>query len=516
MRLLIVRLLTNLRLVLPCQSGQVAVIFAFAVVMLFIGVGMGIDLWQAFSVKARLQSAVDAAALAIASTDRANYTPAQLQTRAQQYVTTNYPSAVLGTVNQNPGPTLSYGANANTIIVTAGATLPTTFMRIINVDTLSVTASGQAQAAYPNINFYLLLDSSPSMAIAATQAGIDTMVNNTSAQGGCAFGCHEVNPAADGLGNPNGEDNFALATNLGVTLRIDNLRTAAQNLMTTAQNTMTTYTGVAYQVAIYTFDLNFNTIQALTTDLTTASTAAGNIKLLTMCQNGVRLTGTLTKTGNTHSSTTLNGLASTSGLSVGQVVAGTGIVPGTTVTAVHTSSNSVTLSIAATSTKTGITVTFYTCTSDNDQETNYDNAMTNITSIMPTPGQGTNSPGDTPQEVLLIVTDGAEDEAVASCTVSGTTGSCDGTRQMSVFNPAYCTTLKNKGILIAVLYTEYLPLPTNAFYNQYLSQFQSNIGPTLQSCASPGLYTEVTTGGDISAALSALFVSAVNSVYLSR
>ena len=64
------------------------------------------------------------------------------------------------------------------------------------------------------------------MAIAATQAGINTMVANTPTQGGCGFGCHEFDPAADNLGNagnPGGEDNYALARNLGVTLRIDNL-----------------------------------------------------------------------------------------------------------------------------------------------------------------------------------------------------------------------------------------------------------------------------------------------------
>jgi hypothetical protein len=60
------------------------------------------------------------------------------------------------------------------------------------------------------------------------------------------------------------------------------------------------------------------------------------------------------------------------------------------------------------------------------------------------------------------------------------------------------------------------PLPTNAWYNQYISPFQPNIGPTLQSCASPGLYSKVQTGGDISAALANLFQYAVQSAYLSQ
>ncbi len=159
MRFAAVRLLTKIRSLPACRSGQVAIIFAFAATMLFIAIGMGIDLWRAYAVKARLQSAVDAAALALASTDRTQYTNPQdpfLVSRVQAYVSTNYPTAALGT----PGvPVLSYGGtNLNTIIVTDSATIPTTFMNIVGVNSLSVSATGQAQAAWSNIDFYLLLD----------------------------------------------------------------------------------------------------------------------------------------------------------------------------------------------------------------------------------------------------------------------------------------------------------------------------------------------------------------------
>jgi Flp pilus assembly protein TadG len=467
MRFAIDRWLTEMRSMVASRRGAVAIIFAFAATVLVVAIGMGIDLWQAYAVKARLQSAVDAASLAIASTDRTQFTQAQLQSRVQAYVTANYPTWALGT----PGtPTLSYGSTDNIIIVTDTASVPTTLMQIIGVNSLSVSATGQAKAAWPDIDFYLLLDSSPSMAIAATQAGINTMVANTlqqcdkppagagNATCGCGFACHETNPAGDshcnssncsqaGLGNPGGVDNYQLSKNLGVTLRIDNLRTAAENLMTTASNTMLT-NNATYRMAIYTFDVAFNTIQALTTDLTSAQTAAGNIQMLTMCQNNTTL---------------ING----------------------------------------------------TCTNNSDADTNYDNAMTNINTIIPAPGHGTKSPGDTPKEILFFVTDGAEDEKVSNCTGSATV-SCSGNRQMSVMDPGWCTTIKNRGIVIAILYTEYLPLPTNGWYNTYVSKYQPAIATSLQSCATPGLYTEVLTGQDISAALSQLFITAVNSVFLSK
>ena len=110
-----------------------------------------------------------------------------MQTRVQDYVTANYPTSALGT----PGtPTLS--ATNNIINVSDSASVPTTLMQIIGINSLSVSATGQAKvAAWPNIDFYLLLDSSPSMGIAATQADINTMVNNTQKQcdsTGCGCG----------------------------------------------------------------------------------------------------------------------------------------------------------------------------------------------------------------------------------------------------------------------------------------------------------------------------------------
>ena len=67
MRLAVVRLLTEMRSMLACRRGAVAIIFAFAATILVLAIGMGVDMWQAYAMKARLQSALDAAALAIAS-----------------------------------------------------------------------------------------------------------------------------------------------------------------------------------------------------------------------------------------------------------------------------------------------------------------------------------------------------------------------------------------------------------------------------------------------------------------
>ena len=127
---------------------------------------------------------------------------------------------------------------------------------------------------------------------------------------------------------------------------------------------------------------------------------------------------------------------------------------------------------------------------------------------MPTPGNGTNQSGDKPQEVLFFVTDGVEDE------LNG------GIRLIQLINGGvatnYCTQIKNRGIKIAILYTEYLPVPVNSFYVSNVEPFQPNIGTALQACASPGLYYDAAVGSDLGAALSSLFQSAVHSASLTQ
>jgi Flp pilus assembly protein TadG len=423
--------------------ANVMILMAISLLALATATGVGVDFARGLNFKTALQGAVDAAAIGGASVYLNNGYSSQATTAATDYF--NKAKANLPAYNGTLTPTIAVSQSAPwTVTVSASANINSSFNGLLqNLIPVSVTATAHGPTN-PNIDFYLLLDTSPSMAIAATQAGINTMVANTGPQGGCGFACHQVVPLHDTLNNPvvastacdGTEDNYGLARCLGVTLRIDNLRTATQNLMTTAQTTMTSNSAV-YRVAISKFDVAFNTFRTLTSDLAAAQTAAGaagNIDMPVMYSNN-------------H-------------LTVGD--------------------------------------------NNQDADTNYDAAMNGVSALMPNPGGGTNAAGDTPQEVLFFVTDGVEDEMVS------------GSRQESLMSTSYCDTIKNRGIRIAVLYTVYDRLPTNTWYMQHVDSYQAQIGPQLQSCASPGLYFAVATGGDISAAMTALFTSAVQSAYISQ
>jgi hypothetical protein len=69
--------------------------------------------------------------------------------------------------------------------------------------------------------------------------------------------------------------------------------------------------------------------------------------------------------------------------------------------------------------------------------------------------------------------------------------------------------MKDRGIKIAVLYTTYLPLPTNDWYNDWISPFSSQIAANMRSCASPDLYFEVSPTQGIPEAMTALFQKVV-------
>ena len=88
-----------------------------------------------------------------------------------------------------------------------------------------------------------------------------------------------------------------------------------------------------------------------------------------------------------------------------------------------------------------------------------------------------------------------------------------------------CTALKNRGIKIAVLYTTYLALPTNGWYVAYIDPFNqgpyspsvnSKIAQNMESCASPGLYFEVSPTDGISEAMTALFNKVVQEARITK
>jgi len=428
------------------MHGNVAVTFALSLVpLVFLG-GMALDYASSTSRLQRLNAAADSAALAAVSPSLMSQSASQAKTVATNVFSAQ--AAAIGGVTATPTVTITQNGLTRTAAVSFTASSTNFFPSVLGQTSWSLSGSATANSTQaPNIDFYMMLDNSPSMAIAATTAGINTMIANTSQQdggNGCAFACHQSSPnSGDTPGNPSGWDNYKLAQSLNVVTRIQNMATATQSLTSTATS-LAAQVNATFRMGVYTFNSSNSgsglyTIQSLTTNLTQAGTAASGVDVLEVCK------------GN-----------------------------------------------------------YITCsTYDDATNSDFTTAMTNMNSLMTTPGTGGSS--SSPQAILFLVTDGVEDKKATSCAYSMI--SLSGfSRCMQPFDTSLCTTVKNRGIKIAILYTEYYPLPSNSFYQQYVAPFQSSIGTNLQSCASSGLFFTVTTSGNISSAMTTLFKTAVQSV----
>jgi hypothetical protein len=332
--------------------------------------------------------------------------------------------------------TVTKASTTITSVVTVKATYKSAILGLFapSMASLPMTVTSTSSSTMPPyIDFYLLLDNSPSMGLGATTSDINTLVTATksmSSDANCAFACHETDKP--------GTDYYALAKTLGVTMRIDVVRQATQNLMTTATNTETLPN--QYRMAIYDFGA----------DATAISTTA----------------------------------------------------PGATVI----SALSTNLSTAASNASAVDLMTVPYQNYNSDRQTNYTSVLADMNTRIPTAGSGLNA--SSPQEVLFMVADGVNDGY--DCSYS----SC---RRITPINTATCTTLKARGVRIAVLYTPYLLLNQgqNSFFDTYVRPYLTptdQVASAMQSCASPGLYFAVSPSQGISDAMTALFKKVVSVV----
>ncbi|MCK1419844.1 pilus assembly protein [Bradyrhizobium sp. 182] len=419
------------------RRGNIAVIFALCCVPLITVVGCAVDYSRATQIRSKLQGAADAASVGSVAKSSPAFAAAGTMTSdgpisvgvtdAQNIFDANRAN-LTGYTLKNITPTVVKSGSTVKSTVSFSAELNTMFLGVIGKTALTVSGTSTATASMPlYIDFYLLLDNSPSMGVGATPGDVQTMVNNTSDK--CAFACHDLKDK---------NNYYDLARKLGVTTRIDVLRSATQSLMDTASATET-YSN-QFRMAIYDFGgsastLGLRNLFSLSASLSSAKSAAGKIDLMSV--NGQNENG--------------------------------------------------------------------------DQDTAFTAIFPAIDKEISSPGPGTSS---SPLKYLFFVSDGVADESNTAC-LKPLSGS---TRCQSPLDPLLCKAMRDRGVKVAVLYTMYLALPTNSWYMKWINPFNagpygpspnSEIAQNMQSCASPGLYFEVSPTQGISEAMNALFKKAV-------
>ncbi|MEF0943428.1 Tad domain-containing protein [Rhizobium sp. BR 362] len=416
---------------LRSKSGNFGTITALLAVPLIGAAGLAVDVANALSLRSQLYEAADAAALGAIS-ESSSGVAAAMAMSGDGVVTIGQDEARKLFFGQlasdwkdvpvNVDISVTKTANIVTSNITFHAAVPTSFLQVLG-DT-SIPIAGSATAQYQTatfIDFYMLLDNTPSMGVGATPADVAMMQSNTSDK--CAFACHNMDTT---------NNYYNLAKKLGVSMRIDVVRQATQKLTETA--TTNRATPDQYRMAVYTFGTQaekaqLTTVSGLSSDMAQVKSYTDNVDLMTIPYQGY----------------------------------------------------------------------------NNDQTTSFDNALTQMKSNMGTGGGGTSSADR--EKVLFFVTDGVGDsQKPYTCTKPLT-----GNRCQEPIDTSFCQPLKDQNVKIAILYTTYLPLPANNWYNTWIAPFQSQIPTRLQSCASAGLYFEVNPTQGITDAMNALFLKIIRS-----
>src|ERR1700744_4815275 len=166
------------------QRGNIAVIFGIACIPLISAVGCAIDYSEATRMKAKLQSAADAAAVASISQQSPGWLAASNMTSngevtvAETAATNIFNGNITGANNtlftlnakQTTATVTKTGPNL-TSTVTFSANVPVTFMKVVGFSQLTVSGSSSASATLPlYIDFYVALDVSASMGLPSTSS----------------------------------------------------------------------------------------------------------------------------------------------------------------------------------------------------------------------------------------------------------------------------------------------------------------------------------------------------------
>ncbi|MGO8911461.1 MAG: TadE/TadG family type IV pilus assembly protein [Bradyrhizobium sp.] len=204
------------------RRGNIAVIFAVATVPLISAIGCAIDYSEAARIKAKLQSAADAAAVASISQRSQGWLAASTMTTngpvpvAETDATNIFNGNINATVNQLF--TLNT-AGTNAVVTKTGATLtatvnfsadvPVTFMKVAGFTKLTVSGVSAASATMPlYLDFYLALDVSASMGLPSTSTpngGEAKRLQDISPDNkvqyptGCTLACHFAQPPLNNL-----------------------------------------------------------------------------------------------------------------------------------------------------------------------------------------------------------------------------------------------------------------------------------------------------------------------------
>lgn len=556
------------------QRGNVLMFYGFAVIPLTFSVGMGIDYARAMKTQTKLNAAADAAALNSVSqtmmvqstTSACDSARALFEAQSADIADVEIDSVTYA-IKKSDGTEIGCEnitddappVDKRYVTVAYSARSTNLFGGILGWPTLTINgSSGTYASVAPDIDFYIALDTSASMALPTTTAGITALQGAT----GCAFACHSNKLEAyvkSGTGHIN--RHIADSTLMGIVR--GNYGTGSVTLKTSkcqqSKNGKCTSYDKAYSYTRidpsgrYVFDnkptdevsvpasCKVNNLDKCVYNPNPATQGVYADSYWYALNKGIRLRvddqksavqdlmelaeryarenkaeyrAALFKFDHANHGVKNVGVARLADIDDG-------------LAAVSAASATADLSILNDlytgngSNGNGCPLTG--CTSSNRYlYTSFKSILTALSTggyyAIPNPGNGTKAPGDTAKAFLFLITDGMSDEYICNSSNVCTSGRTRSAMQDAQI--AQCNALKARDIKVAILYTEYT---YESIKNDEASQRtiaeraikglngQKSIAQALTECASPGLMYTVRTDESISNALQALFSKALAS-----
>jgi Flp pilus assembly protein TadG len=488
------------------NSGNVAIITALAFLPLIAGIGCAIDYTGATMIKTKLQAAADAASLATVSTNSPVIPAAEAMSgngnvSGGSTYATNFFNANLSTSPENigytslsPQATVSKSGTTVTSTITFTASVPTYFMGALGFKTVNISGSSTSSFTMPTyINFYLMLDVSGSMSFPSTTAEQTRLMavdpdNFALYPKGCTFACHftaqnactqseqDTIPAVGTATNPfpGGYCQGFIISRLGTTPATGSITGNNVN-WTNSQVSSCSTAGTTACIQLRADAVGY----AVTALLSTAAASEQASKVTNQYQVGLYpfiqylysyfpLTTNLTSTGSGSINYAASQLASL----------------------LDTGANA----------------------SLGSGGTHFENAFPSMNSLITSVGTGASA--SSPLPYVFLITDGSQNYQ----TQWG--GNWSGSNSATTLNTSLCTTLKNRGITIAILYIPYEPIqdPTTFANSEdfYANANIPNIPPDLQTCASTNFFYTASSPADITNALITMFEQAVSTAHVTH
>jgi Flp pilus assembly protein TadG len=527
------------------SSGNVAIIFTTAILPILAAVGCATDYSLATKMKAQLQSAADAAAVASISQKSPGFVAAAQMTGngsvtagvtdANDIFNGNM-SAISGFSNLVLTSTVTKTGVNLTSNVQFSATVPVVFMKVLGFQTLTVSGYSKASASLPPyLDFYLTLDvagsmglpSTPSEAVRMQSINPDNFVQYPT---GCTLACHfaplksacidppVTAPTAPPANPPTTTDAYSQQYNtnnacMGYAYsRVS--QTALKSLITKPSTTQypKQVPGLPVQMlsglpASLNTDPNFG-LAAATSCATPGTDGCIQLRLDAVGYAVTQLFITANASENVTNQFRI-GLYPFIQYLYSYFPLTSSINGSTT--------NSSTINYAAANLATLLDTNMNSNLGSGG--THIDTALNSLNTMIASVGDGSSSNSTLP--FVFLVTDGAEDPQTKGVPNGNWAGSNRATVIDSTSPNNVCGQLKNRGIIISVLYIPYQKIsPVNASFaddeDDYANNNIPNIPASLQSCASPNFFFTANTPADITTALNAMFQQSLVTAHITN